>query len=229
MFSKRSPVGGRARALTIESVEYLERDAFPRSVLARSRSRFPAALGMTDLPYAWSRSFETTQVEAYATALTLNEVTKKLFDFGFFAGVVFLGNRAGLLAQFQAKNLVLQRIHADADVLIDRRGKISRRGDRSRCDHRWRRRRLGRQRSSRLFLRWLLRFRGLGYRGIVSFRRFDGDNLLARKEKSSHTEERGESRKDKPLKIVKAARCGNHFLAASARIAFLGATLAARI
>jgi len=49
----------------------------------------------------------------------LDEVAKKLFDLGFFASIVFLGNRAGLVAKLEAENLVLERIHADADVLVN--------------------------------------------------------------------------------------------------------------
>jgi len=37
-----------------------------------------------------------------------DEVAKKLFDLGFFASVVFLGNGAGLTAKFEAENLVLE-------------------------------------------------------------------------------------------------------------------------
>ena len=42
--------------------------------------------------------------------LTADEVAEEFFDAGLFAGVILLGNRAGLLAQLEAKDFFLQRI-----------------------------------------------------------------------------------------------------------------------
>jgi len=49
-----------------------------------------------------------TQMQKPPAGSALDKVAKKLVNFGFFAGVIFLGNRARLSAQLQAENLILQ-------------------------------------------------------------------------------------------------------------------------
>src|ERR1700758_1307961 len=102
----------------------------------------------------------------------LDQVAKKLVETGLFAGVVLFGDCAGLAAKLEAKNLVLERVHTEADLLIDLGGSVRRRNGRRR-----------RRRSRRCLFRLCRR------RGLRGFRRGRGsvfvdvsrsnENLLA--------------------------------------------------
>src|SRR5208337_2495427 len=105
MFSKRSPVGGTRSEVT---------DRFPgRRFEAGGRANTTPRerrLCEFDYPAKAAASRRTPK------NLAMDKIAQKLFDAGALTGVLFLGDGTGLLAEFQAKDGLLERIEAGTDL-----------------------------------------------------------------------------------------------------------------
>src|SRR5258708_26522226 len=107
MLSKRSPVGDSFCGATINLV-------WRGSAGARGGTR----------GFIYSQNVSRPKVPAsdggrYKSSAP-HQVAEEFFDAGLLARVILLGNRAGLFAQFQAKNIFLQRIEVGVDGFLDR-------------------------------------------------------------------------------------------------------------
>src|SRR5260221_14048071 len=125
-----------------------------------------------------------------------HQVAEEFFDAGLLARVILLGNRAGLFAQFQAKNIFLQRIEVGVDGFLDRF-------------------------DARLQLRAFRGFFRGHWRSIFLLRSSHHDNFFERKQRGAKCEERNQPDQHWPFQIVNARGSDVHLLPLRARIPFL--------